>query len=92
MSFSGNVIKEKSYDPNYKVEFSYEDGDIKIELGIADIIRKQPRLVIDYDELTSAKLKAADKTKLELELTNLVLNYFIAGASAKSLKFRLGPF
>ena len=85
MSFAGASVKEKSYDPYYKVEFTYECDEIRIEKGYAEIVRKQPKLEITYDTLTEEKLKAVDNTKLELELVNLVLSHFISGKNMKSL-------
>jgi hypothetical protein len=29
MTFKGKIIKEKSYDPYFKVEFTYEDDGVK---------------------------------------------------------------
>ncbi len=84
MSFSGNIIKSKSYDPYYKIEFSYACDNIRIDKGIADIVRKQPKLEITYDSLTEEKLAGLDNTRLELELMNLVLSDFITGKDIKS--------
>lgn len=76
MSFSGR-IKEESYDPFYKVEFSYRNEDVKIDMGYAEIVRQQPKLKITYDPVTEEILKTVDCTKLEYELANLVLQHFI---------------
>ena len=75
MIFNGKIIKDKSYDPYFEVEFTYKDDEVKIEKGYADIVRKAPRPKITYDITTEDKLRLFDKTKLELELLNLVITY-----------------
>ena len=52
MSFKGSILKEQSYDPYYKVEFTYDEDELTIEKGFAEIVRKQPKLEITYDENT----------------------------------------
>lgn len=84
MEFSGKINKE-SYDPYYKIKFTYRDEKLNIETGCAEVIRQQPKLKITYDEKTQEKVKSADCTKLELELANMVLNRFIDGKDISSL-------
>lgn len=85
MTFKGKIIKDKSYDPYFKVEFDYEDDDVIIEKGYAEIVRKAPRPEIIYDIATEDKLKLYDKTKLELELLNLVITYLFYKRDTKTV-------
>lgn len=85
MSFTGNILKQESYDPYYKAEFTYEEDGIVIKKGFAEIVRKYPKLEITYDEDTQRILGEYDCKKLELELANLVLGYFIQGKEIKNL-------
>lgn len=75
MTFEGMIIKDKSYDPYFKVVFTYKNNEVSIEKGIAEIVRKAPKPEITYDIATEAKVELVDKTKLELELINLVIMY-----------------
>lgn len=75
MLFKGKIMKDKSYDPYFEVEFLYETNKVKIEKGYAIIVGKVPRPDITYDVTTEDKLKLIDQFKLELELLNLVINY-----------------
>ncbi|MCR4436457.1 MAG: hypothetical protein QHH06_11730 [Clostridiales bacterium] len=86
MTFEGKIIKEKSYDPYFEVEFTYEDDEVKIEKGRAEIVRKAPRSEITFDIATEDKFKSLDRTKLELELLNLVINYMFDKRSTKTLR------
>jgi len=85
MSFNGSILKEQSYDPYYKVEFTYDEDELTIEKGFAEIVRKQPKLEITYDENTQEILGEKGSRKLDLELANLVLGYFIQGKEIKNL-------
>lgn len=75
MHFRGKILSDKSYDPYFKVEFSYETDKVKIEKGYAEIVRTAPRPKITYDAATEEKMNLIDQSKLELELLNLVINY-----------------
>lgn len=77
MGFSAEVIREESFDPHFKVRFSYTDGIVKIDKGYAQVIRKAPKIKIIYDEDTEAKIQEYDRTKLELEILNVIVNHLI---------------
>ncbi|MCR4434747.1 MAG: hypothetical protein QHH06_04005 [Clostridiales bacterium] len=76
MAFKGNILKNESYDPHYRIEFSYETEEVSIEKGYAEIIRRAPRPIITYDSDTESRLGPFDRAKLELELLNLVINFW----------------
>lgn len=84
MAFRGRIIK--SSDPDYVVEFIYQSGTNRI-VGLASIVRKQPKLDITYCNLSKDKIRmlsTEDLTKLELEITNLVLSDLIKKKNRKS--------
>lgn len=84
MTFKGRIIE--SDDPYYTAEFIYS-GEIIIS-GLARIVRKKPKLEICYCNLSADKVRMLcedDLTKLELEITNLVLNDLLKNNRRKSL-------
>ncbi|HOK43467.1 MAG TPA: hypothetical protein PK369_10035 [Thermoclostridium sp.] len=79
MDFIGRILERN--DPDYTVEFSFfpESGVIS---GTAQIARKYPQLKINYDDQSARKIETLpkkDRTKLELEIANLVLNDLLKG-------------
>ena|GEM_PF-601923 len=87
MSFSGRIID--SNDPDYVAEFIFRSGQ-KIISGLAKIVRKQPKLEISYCKMTADKIRMLseeDMTKLELEITNLVLNDLLKKKNRESYLF-----
>lgn len=84
MDFRGRIIK--SSDPDYVAEFIYQSDASRV-VGLARIVRKQPKLDITYCNLSKDKVRmlcAEDLTKLELEITNLVLNDLIKKKNRRS--------
>ena len=83
MAFKGTIVRDKSYDPYYTVEFSYITDEIMIDKGYAEVMRKAPRPSITYDPETQKKLQLFDRTKIELEILNLVMNFWFQKQSGK---------
>jgi hypothetical protein len=86
MSFKGRIIEGD--DPDYIAEFIYRSGNTVIS-GMARIVRKQPKLEISYCNLSADKVRMLgeeDLTKLELEITNLVLNDLLKKKNKGSLQ------
>lgn len=83
MKIVTKIVKEESYDPYFKVCFSYEDKGVVIERGCAEIIRKAPRIEIKYDVDTEARLGEVDRYKLELELINSVVNHIFSSRTGR---------
>ncbi|MCX7923178.1 MAG: hypothetical protein N3B21_14395 [Clostridia bacterium] len=86
MFFRAEIIKGASFDPLFKIVFSYETDSVKIERGYAEVLRKAPRPLITYDSNTAEKLKLMDKAKLELELLNIVISYLMSKGISRSKK------
>ena len=84
MAFKAQIIKSESYDPYYKVVFFYQDNDLIIERGCAEITRKPPRPEIRFDPDTQERLKGKNTYKLELELLNTVMGFLFSTRNAKS--------
>lgn len=83
MTIKTQVIREESYDPYFKVCFSYETDEVKIDKGYAEIVRKPPKPEITYDIDTETKLAGVDRFKLELELLNSVVNYMFSSPNRR---------
>jgi len=86
MDFNAEVIKEVSFDPYFKIKFSYEADGIIIKRGIAEVTRKAPKPVIVFDAETELRIKHVDRSKLELELLNTVINHIFSNGVKRSWK------
>ena len=86
MVFNGEIIKEKSMDPYFRIKFSYEEKDFVIKYGIAEVVRKAPITQISYDPKTEAITRGKDKSKLELELLNIVIGYLLSKGISKTYR------
>jgi hypothetical protein len=86
MVFDAEIIKSVTQDPYFKVVFSYETDNLKIDRGFAEIIRKAPIPLITYDKLSADILINEDKTKLNLELLNTVINYLFSSKISRTHK------
>ncbi|MCX7709938.1 MAG: hypothetical protein N2484_08805 [Clostridia bacterium] len=86
MEFVGEVLRDVSFDPNFKIKFSYEDNNVCILKGFAEVTRKAPKPVIRFDADTEMLLRHTDRTKLELELLNIMISYIFAHGVARTWK------
>lgn len=72
-----SVIKEKSYDPNFKVKVFYQDGETTLKDIEVDVLRTPPRVEIRYPEEVEALIDKIDRKKLELEILNKVVEHIM---------------
>jgi len=86
MVFSGEVIKDASMDPYFKIEFRYESESAVIRKGYAEVVRKAPRPVVTFDAAIDSRLGNEDRAKLELELLNIVIDYILSNGVRRSWK------
>ncbi|HHY64700.1 MAG TPA: hypothetical protein GX501_06605 [Clostridiaceae bacterium] len=83
-NISAEVIKEKSYDPNFIVRVSYDDGKIKFKNEMVSVSRRPPRVNIEYPESIKHFLDKINIKKLELEIMKAILETLL-GSSGKRL-------
>ncbi|MCX8129127.1 MAG: hypothetical protein N3I35_03385 [Clostridia bacterium] len=89
MYFDAEIIREKSMDPYFKIKFSYVDKDFIIKAGIAEVIRKAPVPQITYDYETRKIIEDKDRSKLELELLNVIISYLLSAGISRTYKGRV---
>lgn len=77
MNISVNVIKEKSFDPVFKVKVSYEDQDVSFKNAVVEVLRQPPRVKIQYPEEVQHLLPKINTKKLELEILNKIAEYLL---------------
>jgi hypothetical protein len=78
--YSGEVIKNDSCDPQYKVKFSFENDMIKIKEASAIFIRQSPYPKVIFDDFTDysfEKLEIDEETinHIKLQIGNTVFDY-----------------
>lgn len=89
MNFEAEIIKDISYDPYYKIRFSYEADGISIERGYAEVIRKAPSPTVTYGKQTEESLNDEAKIRLNLELLNVVIVYMLSHKATRTHKGNL---
>ena len=89
MNFDAKIIEEESFDPFFKVKFTYETDSITVQSGFAEVVRQGLKPVIKYGPETREKLKNADRSKLELELLNVIVGFLFSNGSSRTFKGNL---
>ncbi|MCX7746945.1 MAG: hypothetical protein N2645_08665 [Clostridia bacterium] len=84
MVFEGKVIKEESFDPFFKIEFSFITDSLSIKRGYATVKRQTPKPFITFDPKTEERLNDIDRERLEFELLNQVIDYILKNCANRS--------
>lgn len=72
-SIKAEVVKDKSFDPHFLVRVSYDDGINKFKNETVSVLRKPPRIGIDYPESVQKILERIDEKQLELEIMKAIV-------------------
>lgn len=75
---SAHVVKEKSYDPNFIVNVSYDDGNIRFSNELITVLRKPPKVNIEYSEHIKQIMGEIDIAKIELEVMKAIVEYLLS--------------
>ena len=94
--FKGKVIRSDSLDPNYKVEFTYQNEQFEIQEGEAYFTRQAPAPQIRFNDYTDYLFERfnIDETvrkSIELEIGRTVLEHMIGGAAGGRGKDSTSP-
>ncbi len=65
---SVEVVKDKSFDPNFVVKVSYDDGKNRFRNEEVLVSRKPPKVKIEYPDHVKKLLDKIDISKIELEI------------------------
>jgi hypothetical protein len=76
------VVKEKSFDPNFQVKVSYDDGTVKFVNELVSVSRKPPRVNIEYSETIKKYADKIDIKQIELEILKAIVENLL-GSSGK---------
>ncbi|HOK42126.1 MAG TPA: hypothetical protein PLD49_00460 [Thermoclostridium caenicola] len=82
MYISVNVIKEKSFDPVFKVRVSYQDQEVSFSDVVVEVLRQPPKVTINYPEEIRSVLPNINVKKLELEILNKIAEFLLLNARA----------
>lgn len=86
MTFSVNVVKEKSTDPEFILNVSIYDGPFTVTHAPVKVLRLPPKVKFDYSEELENILPFIDQKKLELEILNKVVEYIMQTTDKDELK------
>ena len=88
MEYSVRVLKEKSIDPEFNIEFSYKDENVSINKSNVKIIRRPPRVTINYASDIQEIINSIDiynRKKLELEMLHKIIDWLVEQGNPKRL-------
>ncbi len=72
-----SVIKEKSFDPYFVLKVSYQDDQVSFKNAIVNVVRKPPKVKIEYPDEIMPMLSQVDIKKLELEIMHKIVEYLL---------------
>ncbi len=73
------VIKEKSFDPNFMVKVSYDDGETCFKDEVVSVSRKPPKVRFVYSETIEKVEDRIDIKKIELEILRVIVESLLSG-------------
>ena len=73
------VIKEKSFDPNFMVKVSYDDGETCFKVEVVSVSRKPPKVRFVYSETIEKVEDKIDIKKIELEILRVIVESLLSG-------------
>lgn len=76
---SVKVIKEKSFDPNFLVKVSYDDGSIRFKDELISVTRRPPKVKVSYPENMEKVKDSIDTKRLELEILRAIVDHLLTG-------------
>lgn len=76
-TITAQVVKEKSYDPNFIVRVSYDDGNVRFSNEMFTVTRKPPKVNIEYPENVKQILGEIDSARVELEIMKAIVEYLV---------------
>ncbi len=74
------VIKEKSYDPNFLVRVSYDDSKVKFRNEMVSVSRRPPKVNIEYPDSIEHLIEKIDVKKLELEVMKAIVEALLSNS------------
>lgn len=75
-----SVVKDKSFDPAFVLRVSYSDGEVSFKNALVNVLRKPPKVKIDYPEDLQPLLSKIDIKKLELEIMNKIVEFLLSAS------------
>ncbi|MBP7176716.1 MAG: hypothetical protein KBA53_10980 [Thermoclostridium sp.] len=86
MTFSINVVKEKSTDPDFTLNVSIYDGPVSVINAMVEVQRIPPKVNIRYPDEIVEILPVIDQKKLELEILNKIVEYIMQTSDNNEIK------
>lgn len=72
-------MKDKSFDPNFQVRVSYDDGKTHFKNEVISVCRKPPKVKFEYSETIEKVLDKIDVKKIELEVMRVIVESLLTG-------------
>lgn len=75
------VIRDKSFDPNFLIRVSYDDGTKRFIDEIVSVNRKPPRIKIEYPESIRKNIDEIDVKRIEIEIMKAIVESLLSSRS-----------
>jgi hypothetical protein len=76
-SISARVVKEESHDPEFILKISYNDGVTCFSGETVRVLRKPPRVRIEYPGNIKKFLNKIKRAEMELEIMRAIVEYLL---------------
>ncbi|HEY8421550.1 MAG TPA: hypothetical protein VIL05_07415 [Thermoclostridium sp.] len=86
MTFSIDLIKEKSMDPVFLLNVSVYGDNVKVVNAKVEVTRRPPKVSFTYPDELKNILPPTEQKKLELEMLNKIVEYLIETAEKNGAK------
>lgn len=82
-NISVEVIKEKSFDPNFLVRVSYDDGKIRFKNEVFSVLRRPPKVKVEYPVSVENMIENVDVKKIELEIMRAIVDTLLSNSKKR---------
>jgi len=86
MTFSIELIREKSMDPVFQLNVSIYDHNVSVKNARVEVIRRPPQVSFNYPDELKNVLSPVEQKKLELEMLNKIVEYLLESSDGKKVR------
>ncbi|HBR02644.1 MAG TPA: hypothetical protein DD738_08535 [Ruminiclostridium sp.] len=73
MKIDARVMQDKSFDPQFVVKVSYDDGKTRFMNELVSVVRRPPKVTFEYSETLKPILTKVDIQRIELEVMRVIV-------------------
>lgn len=77
------VVKDKSFDPNFLVKVTYDDGKTHFKNELLTVSRKPPKVNVEYPASLENIREKIDTKKIELEIMRAIVDTLLSNSGKR---------